>query len=96
MNLRDDAQRAGGWQAQAPSLVDVRRPFVDACLGREAGERRLDRLHRRGRRFGAAQRAQEIAAGELGEIGIAPAAADQFGEQQGIGVDAVEARRTVW
>ena len=42
-------------------------------------------------RFGAAQRPQEIAAGELGEVGVAPAAADQLGEQQGVAVDAFEA-----
>ena len=46
--------------------------------------------------FGAAQRAQEIAAGQLGEVGVAPAAADQFGEQQGIAVDPFEPGGGAW
>ena len=45
--------------------------------------------------FGAAQRAQDIAAGELGEIGVAPAAADQFGEEDGIGLDPFQPGRRV-
>ena len=52
-------------------------------------ERRLI-PHRRRHRFRLAKHPQHIAAGELGEIGVAPAAADQFGEQQRIAVDAAK------
>ena len=41
--------------------------------------------------FGAAQHPQDIAAGELGEVLVGPAAADQLGEQVRIALDAFEA-----
>ena len=54
-------------------------------FGRSGVERRHRRrlvLHRCGDRFGPAQHAQHVAAGELGEVLVGPAAADQLGEQQ--------------
>ena len=78
------AARSGGSARSFPDVVGRR-------LERRHGRRLV--LHRGGDRFGAAHHAQHIAAGELGQIRVAPAAADQLGEQQGIAADAVHAGR---